>query len=507
MMKWLNRKEVKASDAVKLKDRLSRKVDKRSKALRRFSVTATILFIAILLILNLVFDSVLGERLRWDWTSEGLYSIGDVTRDIISGMDKDVEIVGLFDVDTDTRYSRIRPMLDEYVKQSDGRITLRYVNPDRFPGIIDELDPEGYIKPEANTFVVTSKETGKATVVTEADIFSYQVDYTTYNQYLDGITTEQSFTGAIKYVLSETTPVVYFTTGHEEISHEEQYSMLVTILNSNNYDVSTLDLFDLENIPEDCSVLVMASPKIDISPRSRGLILDYLRQGGSMLVISDYNTAEFPELNTLLFEFNLELSNNKIREGDRDHRYQDDPYVIRAIAPAGSVTETLVDGWTLVENVRGVNELFNTKDWVTVEPVLVTTDQGVAEIKADPEQSSAPGVQNMAMLSENRGWMGSNVSESAKMMVVGSSSAFNDQLLQSFGTNIYNASLFYYSIQWLSGADQGESLYIQAKMPPSYVVTRGTQTTHVFTAVLVMILIPLALLLAALIIYRKRKHL
>ncbi len=484
-----------------------RQVDNRSKYLKRFSVTATVLFIAVILILNIVFDRTLGQIARWDWTGTDLYSIGEVSKEVLSDMDKQVEIVGLFDVDEDTRYASIRPMLDEYVSNSKGNVSLRYVDPDRFPSIIDELDPEGFLSPEVNTFVVISPETKKAKKIAYSDVFKYEVDYNNMSQYLTGITAEQSFTGAIKYVLSETTPVVYFTTGHEEADRESQYSIISQLMTSNNYEIRSLDLFGLDRIPEDCSILMMASPKKDISQATRLLLFNYLRDGGSLMLMAEYSSAEFPVLNELLLEFNIELSNDRIREGDRDHRYQDDPYVIRAIAPAGKVSLSEVDGFTLVDQARGINELLNTKEWIEVEAILTTSDQGVAETGSDTSQSSAAGIQNIAVLSENKGWMSEHISESAKVLVVGSSSLFSDSVLGTFGTNIYNPELFYNSIQFLSGSDAQESLYIEAKMPASYTVTSGDQTTNVMVTVLVMLLIPAGLLISALVVYRKRKHL
>ncbi|MDD3867260.1 MAG: hypothetical protein PHX55_06560, partial [Eubacteriales bacterium] len=229
--------------------------------------------------------------------------------------------------------------------------------------------------------------------------------------------------------------------------------------------------------------------------------------GGSLMLMAEYSSAEFPVLNELLLEFNIELSNDRIREGDRDHRYQDDPYVIRAIAPAGKVSLSEVDGFTLVDQARGINELLNTKEWIEVEAILTTSDQGVAETGSDTSQSSAAGIQNIAVLSENKGWMSEHIRESAKVLVVGSSSLFSDSVLGTFGTNIYNPELFYNSIQFLSGSDAQESLYIEAKMPASYTVTSGDQTTNVMVTVLVMLLIPAGLLISALVVYRKRKHL
>jgi hypothetical protein len=204
----------------------------------------------------------------------------------------------------------------------------------------------------------------------------------------------------------------------------------------------------------------------------------------------------------------MEVSDTRLREGDPNHRFQDDAYIMRAIAPAGKVTETTIDGWTLVDNVRGMNILTNVKDWIAVEPILTTSDNGFAETNGNPEQSSAAGKQNIALLSENRGFIdGTNVTQSAKVMLIGSSSVFSDSILQTFGNQLYNAGLFYYSIQYLANMSESESLYIQSKQPISYAVSKGSSSINVLTAVVVMLLLPAALLIAAMVVYRKRRHL
>ena len=484
-----------------------RTVDKRNKNLKTISIASTILFLVILLVINILFDNLLGDVLKWDWTTGSQYTIGDVSKTILGGMTQDVEIVGLFNEDADRNYQDILPMLDEYTEYGKGKLTIRYVDPDQTPAILAEVDPEGFLKPEAGSFVVTCKPTGKGKVVAYNDIFDVGYDEQ-YNTVLNGITAEQSFTGAIKYVQSETTPVIYFTTGHDEVDYTANYTALERILKLNNYDVKPLDLLSLTEIPEDCSVLAMASPKKDITTGERKLISAYLQQGGSLLFITDFNATSFPELNAMLIDYNLEVSNNKIREGSTDYRLQDDPYILRAIAPANTVSPSAVDGWTLASNVRGINELKNTKEWITVETVLTTSPDGYAETNGDPAQVSAAGTQTVALLSDNRGWVdGNNVKTSAKVMVFGSSDLFGDTIMQTYGNQLYNAELFYLSVQWLSNTKDAESLYIESKQPTSYAITRGSSSINVMTAVIVTLIVPGALLIAALFVYRKRKHL
>jgi hypothetical protein len=64
----------------------TRRVDKRNRSLKTLSITSTILFMVLLLVFNIVFDSLLGDKLKWDWTPGGQYSIGDVTKEILGGL-------------------------------------------------------------------------------------------------------------------------------------------------------------------------------------------------------------------------------------------------------------------------------------------------------------------------------------------------------------------------------------------------------------------------------------
>lgn len=483
-------------------------MDRRNRSLKRISIVSTILVIVVLLAFNILFDRLLGPILKWDWSAGEQYSVGDVTKEILASMEADVEIVGLFDENNDKTYGDIRLLLDDYVRNSNGRVSLRYVDPDKTPAIIKEIDPDGYMNLAANMFAVHCPTTGKAKAVTRTDIFDYKINPQTYQSYLNGIIAEQSFTGAIKYVQSETTPVIYFTTGHDELDYKTVYSTLVSVMQYNNFEVKTLDLLSIDRVPEDCSVIIMAEPTKDITTGESNLIGAYLRGGGSLLVLAGFGNAEFPVLNGLLADFNLAISNDRIREGDDRYRHNNDAYQIRAIAPAGMISSSTVDGFTLVENARAMNILSNVKSWVTTEPVLTTSDSGISEIRGDVNQSSGAAKQTIAVLSENKGWYDSqSITQSAKVILIGSSSMLSDTILQAYGNNIYNFGLFYYAVQWLSNAEGEGDLIIEAKQPVSYYLTKGTPSAYNFSAALAFIVIPLGLLAVALVVYRRRKHL
>lgn len=486
------------------------KTTNRNQTLKLFSISATLVFLAIQLVFNILFDQLLGDKLKWDWSQGQLYTLGEVSQSILAEMDQPVTVTALFREEDAANfgYTSILPLLDEYQARSKGQVTVRYIDPDRTPSVLAEVDPSGYLGAKQGDLVVHSAVTGKGKVLRYENLFQTEIDYQTYQSRLTGVTAEQSLTGAIQYALSPTTPTVYFTTGHDEANYETDYKTVTGLLKNNNFAVAALDLFSGQDVPQDCAVLVMVDPKKDLTTAEVETIDTYLKKGGSLMVIAAFGTQELGNLNQVLSSYDLALSGDKIREGDPDHRLNDDPYLIRAIAPAGSVTQKAIDGYTLADNVRAVTIQNSGKTYIKTESLLTTSDQGVVETKGDPAASSQPGTQVLAAISTNEGFIdGSTVTDSARVMVLGSSSLFADPMLSQFGSNIYNAGLFFYSIQWLAGSDASDSLYIAAKTPPSYAVVTGNATINGLVSLVVIFVIPLLLFGLALLVYRRRRNL
>lgn len=484
--------------------------DRRNQTLKIFSVSMTVIFLAILFVFNIVFDQLLGEKLKWDWSSGQLYSLGDVSEAILTDMDQPVTLTALFREEEAATfgYASILPLLKEYEEKSGGQLTVRFIDPDRTPSVLAEVDPSGYLAAQQGDLVLTCEATGKGKVVRYEDLFQTELDYQTYQTVLTGVTAEQSLTGAIQSVLSPVTPTVYFTRGHDEPNYETDFSAITGLLKNNNFVVAELDLFSGDPVPQDCSVLIMIDPEKDLTGAEVESIDRYLRSGGSLMVMSSHGTQSLPNLNSVLADYDLTLSSDKIREGSPDYRLSDDPYVLRAIAPAGSITQQAIDGYTLADKVRAIDLRSSGKAYIQTEPLLTTSGEGVRETGGDPQASSEPGPQVLAALSTHEGYIdGSTVTDSTRVLVIGSSSVFGDALINQYGSNIYNAGLFFYSIQWLAGSDASDVLYIEAKIPPSYAVATGNATVNGLVAILTILVIPAILFVLALWVYRRRKNL
>ncbi|HEY5465841.1 MAG TPA: Gldg family protein, partial [Clostridia bacterium] len=229
------------------------KVDSRNRTLRRVSLFSAVIFIASLLVFNLLFDSLLGSKLKWDWSFGKMYSIGDVTRSLLAGMDKNVQITGLYEKGADSNLAKIERVLEDYVQYSNGKIEVRYVDMDADPNIVKDLDPSGIKQFSAGTFVVKNMETKRLKIVTQEDLFQIDTEayYNTGAVNIIGLTAESGFSGAIKYVTALVTPTVYSLQGHGE-EDLAAYTRISTILQEyNSVDLDkTMNLSVNPVIPE-----------------------------------------------------------------------------------------------------------------------------------------------------------------------------------------------------------------------------------------------------------------
>jgi len=230
----------------------------------QYGSNALIQILIVIAIVALLAYVTTRQHLRSDWTANKLYSLADQTEKIITGLDKEVKIIGFFKTkDQD----RPRDILDEYAYRS-GNLTYEFVDPDEKPQIARQYQVKQY-----NMLVVecgTKKE-----VITELS--------------------ESNLTNAIMKVTREQDKVIYFLTGHGERSISEDgpegYKMATDAIKNENHLVREFNLVKNiaqgNGIPDSCTVLAILSPKSNFFPGELDTIKAYLENGGKALILLD----------------------------------------------------------------------------------------------------------------------------------------------------------------------------------------------------------------------------
>ncbi len=230
---------------------------------------------------------------RWDWTSQGLYTLSSATTETLHELDAPVDVI-VFLAASDPLTVSVRNMLTAYGAET-RQLHTRYVDPDRNPaeflalqqkyGIVAGKAEDGRVVTDA-AIVVSKGE--RHWYITNDDIVAYDDDQGRARPQL-----EQALTEAIRNVLTRERTTICFSSGHQEISIEDGgpngLGELRYRLDKNNYDVETLDLSGTKSDTklEDCRVLVLAGPEVQVPEKTTARISNWFKAGGNVLLLAN----------------------------------------------------------------------------------------------------------------------------------------------------------------------------------------------------------------------------
>ena len=499
------------------KDNSSEKInsDVRADKMKLFSIGSVVLLAAIILLVNFLFDKILGKAMTFDFSDSSQNSVSKETIDYLDTLSPDtrIRIVGLFnrpDNVASTKYQYIVPLLDDYVKESNGKITVEYIDPTEHPTIISQLDPTNSydLANQSENFVV--EYNGKIKVISPIDCYSYDEEYyrSTNNYLIVGNNTEYTFTNAMYVLTNGYSAKAYVVTGLKEEGNE----YITKILNSMSIDVESLPVSENFAVPDDCSLLILNGPNSDISEKMYVAMSDYLSSGGKLLVAVDYSSINvnenFVRLNLLLNQMNINIDPLLIYENDPAYQLSGYAYDsnVTAVEPFDEFSSLPILHATYC---RSVKQAENPNSAYITLPVLATSDNA-ATLQVDPETGRA--VDNgMITTAKYYVAMYSYVDgvDASEAFVFGTLNFTSDLYISSYGLNDYNVEFLRSCVRELVDVELIDGVNVQTKMIDSFSLDTTKSTTSASTAVLVvfMVLIPVVLIGMAVIVYSKRKNL
>jgi hypothetical protein len=478
-----------------------------TKSLKYGSISAvlTIVVIALVIIVNLIVNSIAANNvlpMKWDLSANQIYSLDNKSIDILKSLNKDVEIYALYSESEAQKSSvilQVKEVLQQYEKYSP-HIKVIYVDPNLEPGITTKLDPTGTIGLAKGNFVVISGK--KTRVLINEDITVEVFDENTGEQTDARFVGEQSFTGAIKYVTSDFTPVIYFLSGHGEGGLDTNYTIIKKQLQANNYDVKSINLIVTKKIPSDAKILMIPGPKADLTPAEKASISEFLNNGGKAVFMFDYleSKVKFPEFESLLTPYNIGIDYDKVKENDSKLTAQGDPFTFLLInIPANDVIT--VQSQMVLSNSRSIGILSNAKSTLTVTSLVKTSDKAVG-IQIDKSNgNNINGPLNLAVAAENKG-----TEKPSKVIVMGNAYFISDEAANQSGGQYYQYGndFFTQAMNWM--IDRTNNVVIDSK---SYLPTALTisDAQVQLIGILTVLVFPLLILGAGLFVWLRRRHL
>lgn len=265
--------------------------------------------------------------------------------------------------------SSLGDVVKQYTKQNE-KISYEVIK-----DIQDRVDLKTKYGITDETQIIIIETATKNKILTTDQLYTY--DYTTYQQ-ID--VSEEKITNAIVDLTIDQKPKIYFLTGHNEYAIDTEMIVLKTYLENEVNDVETLDLLVKETIPEDASLLVIASPQKDFLDKEVEQITNYINNGGKILWMNDptLKDTNFPNMQKLLDLFGAKFEEGIVLEQDANKMALQSPnYIIPNIATTNATKNIATDGGILLINstivsIEGSEKLQELN--VTSQPILTTGD-------------------------------------------------------------------------------------------------------------------------------------
>ena len=322
-----------------------------------------------------------------DLTADKLFTLTDESKEQVKNIQDKVNIyfVGYKDDDTTLDLAR------QYTKANEN-ITVEAVTSTDRPDLANKYG----IESGSEGIIVENGE--KYKVLSSSELYTY--DSKTYESISIA---EEKLTAAIKSVTTDSIPKVYFLSGYSSFTLTNGMQYLNMYLQNEVNEVESLDVLSTGKVPDDCNVLVITSLKEDFTEFEKDLILEYINNGGNLMILEDPNkdNKDLTNFQAILDVYGASISNGTMFEQNTSKIVGYTNIVLPNVSSASKITKDIASGGNVailgggIINFKDSEELENLG--VTVENLV--TASSTAFLRTDSSITSSSVTQNDKLLS------------------------------------------------------------------------------------------------------------
>lgn len=462
---------------------------KRSFTSRQFksgaySSVITVIVIALVVVVNMVFNKL---DLSTDLTSDSLFTLTKDSQKVLKDVKDDITIYYMVTKGEEQDY--IKRVIKQYNKVSD-HIKVVTKDPVVYPNFSRKYVDDAV---SDNDVIVVDETTGAAKYVSSDEmLYSDQYSYYTSGsseQYLD---VEGQITSAIQNVLSTDKKKIYVVTGHDEQSISDSLSKT---LEKMNVDVQDISLVTQKKVPDDCSLLIEYGPQSDLRDSEKTVIMDYLKKGGTAILMPGYVEKETPNIDEILDYYGMSIQKGVIYEGV-GHYENYLNWIVPTINTDADVMSKFDDkDYVVIGSSQSIKEQKSSslRNSLKLTDILTTSKQSL--LKKDPssqntdkEKGDLSGPFTTGVYAEE------TVDDGTTKLTVIATNEVQDDLMQNVISGMLGDS-----------KDGTTNTSIEAKSLSYSTITMSAGSAIVWSVILV-ILVPLALLLTGFAIWFTRRR-
>ena len=464
--------------------RIKRSFTSRQFKSGAYSSVITVIVIALVVVVNMVFNKL---DLSTDLTSDSLFTLTKDSQKVLKDVKDDITIYYMVTKGEEQDY--IKRVIKQYNKVSD-HIKVVTKDPVVYPNFSRKYVDDAV---SDNDVIVVDETTGAAKYVSSDEmLYSDQYSYYTSGsseQYLD---VEGQITSAIQNVLSTDKKKIYVVTGHDEQSISDSLSKT---LEKMNVDVQDISLVTQKKVPDDCSLLIEYGPQSDLRDSEKTVIMDYLKKGGTAILMPGYVEKETPNIDEILDYYGMSIQKGVIYEGV-GHYENYLNWIVPTINTDADVMSKFDDkDYVVIGSSQSIKEqkASSLRNSLKLTDILTTSKQSLlkkdqSSQNTDKEKGDLSGPFTTGVYAEE------TVDDGTTKLTVIATNEVQDDLMQNVISGMLGDS-----------KDGTTNTSIEAKSLSYSTITMSAGSAIVWSVVLV-ILVPLALLLTGFAIWFTRRR-
>lgn len=466
-------------------------MNKKFKNINTWALAAAL--IAVVVLLNWVAGLAAQKvNLQLDVTENKDYVISDEIAEFIKSVDQPIKVYVLAEellFKTINQYFyQINEGLTSFSRLNPN-IEVEYVNLLKNPTFANKFEQFTVYD---NDIILTS---GEKSVYLGADkIFLTETD--AYGQQtVSASQFESAFAAAVLELQSETQTLVTFLSGHGE--EENTVAVLQSLLYTNNMKTVTANLY-LEDIDPLSQIIVAAAPLVDYDAEIIEKLETFLDAGGQFLYFADVTQPVLPNLEAFLTKNGITIGEGVVFESDSRLILNYNVYfaIVEYLENAYSAELTKNNLPTTAPYARPMEET-SSGNAQTVTLLRFSASSGIVPPNAEANwQYTADDIVGYIPAAVQ-----ADLLDGGKIVVIGSLAFADPSVLQttSLGNAKYLLNIFY------AMADKEDTVSIAPKTIEMQGLYLSTANVNLL-GIIFIVAVPAVVLLAGVIVYRKRKN-
>ncbi len=445
----------------------------------KFSGYVTLYILVIVAVLAAANYLVNQHDASYDSTKNKLYSLSNQTEKVVRGLKEDVTVTYF---DRSTEFGHARDLLGRYANLS-SRLKVVYVDLEKKPQLARTMG----VRNLGAIYVQAGAKREEAKSLTEEEV-----------------------TGALIRALKTGDRNACFASSSGEMriddTNRNGLSALRETLERNNYKVRAIALVGTPEVPKDCTVLIVAAPRLDYADAEVAAVQKFVEDGGRALFMLDppLNVGHEPAsqnlaLVKLLDSWGVAVNKDLVRD------------MASFVAQLGPEAPAVVEyeSQPIVREMKGLPTAFplarsleaKSSGKATVEKLFGTSADSYATTdlsggRSDPKKDKK-GPFTLAVAGTYRA---AKPGGAGRFVVVGNSIWASNGLLPV--RSIGNRDLFLNMMNWLSSDEDLISIRPKEPEDQSFVMTKNQSNLVMYWSIFIM---PFAIVLSGFMVWWKRR--